>query len=98
MEAVINCASNSSVRLLVSIGVVREQQRSSTSGGVARLLSALTLELPGQQHPHPHGPTPAVTTAPKSAAYQPVESLTAVSEWLIRDRDWLVWSEESQLF
>ena len=53
------------------------------SGWVARLLSALTFQLLGQQHPHQRGPTPAVTTAAtsaaNSAAYKLVEVPTTVS-------------------
>lgn len=71
--------------VLVSIVVVRVRVRVGGGGckggvaGVARLLSALTLELLGQQHPHRREPTPAVTAAAPSAAYQPVEAPTAVS-------------------
>ena len=56
-------------RFLMSVGISAvSERRLSAAGGVARLPSAPTLELLGQQHPHSRRATPAVTAAVLSAA------------------------------
>lgn len=87
--------SNSCVFVLVSISGVREQQQQqqqSSNIWWACKGCCQPQHLPGQQHGHRHGSTPAVISC-----FQAVETLTADSEWFSRNGDYLDCSEQSHL-